>query len=98
MQFLKKKLADNVLPFERPTHFSIECQDNLHYMRSLPDESMHLIVTSPPYNLGKSYERKTSNELYIEQQSAAIAEAFRRGVAAILVGGIVLEFPCCLTA
>jgi adenine-specific DNA-methyltransferase len=38
---------------------------------------MHLIVTSPPYNLGKSYEKKTSNELYIEQQSAAIAEAFR---------------------
>ncbi len=77
MPLLKKKLADNLLPFEKPAHFSIECLDNLHYMRSLPDESMHLIVTSPPYNLGKSYEKKTSNELYIEQQSAAIAEAFR---------------------
>lgn len=45
-------------------------------MRSLPNESMQLIVTSPPYNLGKSYEKKkTSNEVYVEQQTAAIAEA-----------------------
>jgi adenine-specific DNA-methyltransferase len=77
MRVLRKKLADNILPFEKPAHFSIECMDNLQYMRSLTDESMHLIVTSPPYNLGKSYEKKTSNELYIEHQSAAIAEAFR---------------------
>jgi adenine-specific DNA-methyltransferase len=47
-------------------------------MRSLPNESMHLIVTSPPYNLGKTYEKKKStNEVYIEQQTAAIAEAYR---------------------
>jgi adenine-specific DNA-methyltransferase len=46
-------------------------------MRSLKDESMKLIVTSPPYNIGKEYEKKTSNDVYIEQQSAAIAEAFR---------------------
>jgi adenine-specific DNA-methyltransferase len=46
-------------------------------MRSLKNESMHLIVTSPPYNLGKSYEKKTTNEVYIEQQTATIAEAFR---------------------
>jgi adenine-specific DNA-methyltransferase len=46
-------------------------------MRSLPNESMHLIVTSPPYNIGKEYEKKTTNELYIEQQAATIAEAVR---------------------
>jgi adenine-specific DNA-methyltransferase len=47
-------------------------------MRSLPNESMHLIVTSPPYNLGKIYEKKKSTiEVYIEQQTAAIAEAHR---------------------
>lgn len=46
-------------------------------MRSLKKESMNLIVTSPPYNIGKEYERKTSLEVYIEQQAATIAEAVR---------------------
>lgn len=73
----QKKIANNVLPFRKDPDVSIKCIDNLEYMRSLPNESMHLIVTSPPYNLGKSYEKKTSNAIYIEQQTAAIAEAFR---------------------
>ncbi|MXO75126.1 site-specific DNA-methyltransferase [Altererythrobacter aerius] len=46
-------------------------------MRKLKNESMHLIVTSPPYNIGKEYERRTSNDVYVEQQAAAVAEAVR---------------------
>jgi adenine-specific DNA-methyltransferase len=46
-------------------------------MRGLEDESMHLIVTSPPYNLGKTYESKRSQDIYLEEQAAAIAEAVR---------------------
>lgn len=38
---------------------------------------MHLIVTSPPYNIGKEYEKRTSLDVYIEEQSATIAEAVR---------------------
>lgn len=38
---------------------------------------MHLIVTSPPYNVGKAYEKRRSHEVYIEEQTAAIAEAVR---------------------
>lgn len=38
---------------------------------------MKLIVTSPPYNIGKEYEKKKTSELYIEQQASAIAEAVR---------------------
>ncbi|WP_337190522.1 site-specific DNA-methyltransferase [Tsuneonella aeria] len=55
----------------------IECEDNLSFMRKLKNESMHLIVTSPPYNIGKEYERRTSNDVYVEQQAAAVAEAVR---------------------
>lgn len=56
----------------------IECVDNLKFMRGLEKNSMHLIVTSPPYNIGKEYERKrTSIEIYIEEQAATIAEAVR---------------------
>lgn len=60
----------------KPQHF-IECADNLEYMRSLKKNSMHLIVTSPPYNIGKEYEKKSSLDAYIEQQAATIAEAVR---------------------
>lgn len=31
------------------------CTDNLEFMRGLPDGHCKLIVTSPPYNLGKDY-------------------------------------------
>lgn len=55
----------------------IECEDNLTFMRKLKNESMKLVVTSPPYNIGKEYERRTSNEIYIEHQAATIAEAVR---------------------
>ena len=36
------------------------CQDNLDFMRDLPDQHMKLVVTSPPYNIGKDYEAKTT--------------------------------------
>src|ERR1700743_2111794 len=72
-----KKDTSNVVPFKRTLKSVIECKDNLEFMRSLKNESMDLIVTSPPYNMGKAYEKKTTNELYIEQQTATIAEAYR---------------------
>jgi adenine-specific DNA-methyltransferase len=66
-----------VIPFERPKTVRLECRDNIEFMRTLPNGSMKLIVTSPPYNIGKSYEKRTCNERYIEQQAATIAEAAR---------------------
>jgi len=67
----------NVAPFRKRADYLVECSDNLEFMRTQNDESIHLIVTSPPYNLGKEYERRTSLDVYIEEQSAAIAEAVR---------------------
>ena len=55
----------------------IACEDNLKFMRRLQDESMALIITSPPYNIGKPYEKRTSQEKYVEDQAASIAEAVR---------------------
>jgi len=73
----KNSLAASVLPFKTPLISKIECRDNLSFMRSLPDNSMQLIVTSPPYNLGKEYESRKSLHAYQEEQAAAIAEAVR---------------------
>lgn len=55
----------------------IECADNLDFLAALSDESMHLVVTSPPYNIGKSYETCTSLDRYLEEQAATIAECVR---------------------
>jgi adenine-specific DNA-methyltransferase len=55
----------------------LKCEDNLAFMRSLPDASMKLIITSPPYNIGKSYERRTPLDQYVQQQTAVIAECVR---------------------
>jgi len=53
------------------------CEDNLSFLRNIDDETFSLIVTSPPYNLGKSYERRTSLETYINTQKQVIAECIR---------------------
>lgn len=55
----------------------LACQDNRGFVRDLPGGSMKLIVTSPPYNIGKSYEQRSPLDRYIQQQSAVIAECVR---------------------
>src|SRR5437763_13141483 len=55
----------------------IRCEDNLAFMQSLPDESIKLIITSPPYNIGKPYERRNSLELYTQAQAMVIKECVR---------------------
>lgn len=55
----------------------IACADNRDFMRGLPDENMKLIVTSPPYNIGKSYERRHPLDSYLEGQKIVIDECIR---------------------
>lgn len=71
---------DNALPEwtkDAPTNPVLACEDNLRFMAGYPDESMQLIVTSPPYNLGKVYEGKTSLEMYLDSQARVIEECVR---------------------
>ena len=69
--------AENVIPIKRPLTVQIECQDNLEFMHSQDEGSMNLIITSPPYNIGKEYESRSSIDQYIKHQTATIAEAVR---------------------
>lgn len=55
----------------------IDCIDNLEFMHELPAESMKLIVTSPPYNIGKEYEKRRSLDSYISMQKRVIQESVR---------------------
>jgi adenine-specific DNA-methyltransferase len=51
--------------------------DTLLYINGLMDNSIDLIVTSPPYNIGKEYEKKKSLEKYIEFQREVISACDR---------------------
>jgi adenine-specific DNA-methyltransferase len=55
----------------------VKCEDNRTFLKKLPDASIALIVTSPPYNIGKAYEKRTSLESYVARQKDAIAECVR---------------------
>ncbi|MBM3567631.1 MAG: site-specific DNA-methyltransferase [Alphaproteobacteria bacterium] len=55
----------------------IRRSDNLKFMAQLETGAFKLIVTSPPYNIGKSYERRSSLDAYIESQAAVVDEAIR---------------------
>jgi adenine-specific DNA-methyltransferase len=46
-------------------------------MASMPSASVQLVVTSPPYNIGKAYERRNPIEAYLMQQERVIAECVR---------------------
>lgn len=51
--------------------------DCLDLMKKAPDDFAKLVVTSPPYNLGKSYEERIHLKGYLEQQCAVIKECVR---------------------
>ena len=55
----------------------LKCQDNLGFLSDFPSEKFKLIVTSPPYNIGKSYEVKSSLEQYLADQKEVIRECIR---------------------
>jgi len=49
----------------------------LDLLQTVPDESLQLVVTSPPYNIGKEYEKRLHLDLYIQQQAEVISECVR---------------------
>ena len=50
------------------------CEDLLS---ELPDECVDLVVSSPPYNLGKEYEKKRALDVYLAQQTEILRECVR---------------------
>lgn len=46
-------------------------------IKSLPDESMNLIISSPPYNLNKSYEEKKAFHIYLYEMEELLEEIKR---------------------
>lgn len=51
--------------------------DCLDLLAGLPDGLARLVVTSPPYNIGKQYERRVKLDDYLESQARVISECVR---------------------
>lgn len=51
--------------------------DVSEFIKQIPDNSVTLIVTSPPYNLGKAYENRVSIEKYLRSQFQVVEQLYR---------------------
>lgn len=59
------------------SQYVITCGDSLEYAKTLEDGMIKLIVSSPPYNIGKSYEKQTSLDKYLAEQTPLLKELVR---------------------
>jgi adenine-specific DNA-methyltransferase len=64
-------------PFCAGEGYAIYCADCLATMRKLPDELFSLTVTSPPYNIGKEYEKPLPLEEYLKWSEQWMKEVYR---------------------
>lgn len=51
--------------------------DTLEELKKLPDGKFKLVVSSPPYNIGKEYETRVELQHYLDYQAEIIAELAR---------------------
>ena len=72
--FNKAEISGKFSASERIVVHHGDCRDLLS---TIPSESLQLVVTSPPYNIGKEYERRLRLEDYLKQQTSVIRECVR---------------------
>ena len=53
-----------------PNEPVLACEDNLSFMSRMGDGQVKLVVTSPPYNIGKDYEDRLTLADYLEKQAS----------------------------
>ena len=71
---VKEPLFDYINP---NLNYQVKNGDCHSVLKTVEDGKFDLIITSPPYNVGKSYEIKTSIEKYLETQENIIDELVR---------------------
>ena len=67
-------VADTYEPNVDVVLFDGNCSE---FLKDIPSNSVDLIITSPPYNIGKKYEKKTTLHSYLKSQEPVIAELHR---------------------
>ncbi len=55
----------------------VASEDALKFLKTIPDNIAELVVSSPPYNIGKSYETRKAFKEYLGFQKEVIKECYR---------------------
>jgi site-specific DNA-methyltransferase (adenine-specific) len=92
-RFYNRKLYDDFKVDEKITETTNQihasyldtfiCADSRNLAQYLPDNSVHLTVTSPPYNVGKQYDK----DLTFEEYMKLLEDVFREVVRVTVPGG-----------
>ena len=72
-----KEPISEFVEYMYPNRSEIIHGDTLSHIKKMESERFDLIITSPPYNVGKEYEIKTSIEKYLKIQENVIKELVR---------------------
>lgn len=74
----KNKIKEPLFEYVDPKlNFKILNGEALKELKKIDDNKFDLIITSPPYNIGKEYEVKLSIEKYLETQEIIIEQLIR---------------------
>lgn len=82
-QILKKKIG---MPYYETDQCILYCGDSLIFQKALNEQLFDAIITSPPYNIGKEYEKIVPVDEYVNWSSEWIADACK----------LVTDFGCFL--
>jgi adenine-specific DNA-methyltransferase len=63
--------------FDVTANLALLAGDRLDMLGAMPSRAARLVVTSPPYNVGKSYESTLSTADYVAAQEATLVECVR---------------------
>jgi site-specific DNA-methyltransferase (adenine-specific) len=74
MQLRESRLEENPLPEENANRLYCKSSER---MEELPDSSVHLMVTSPPYNASKEYDQDLNLEEYLGLLQSVWQETYR---------------------
>ena len=67
-------VPDNDFPPEYEDKIILGSSEN---MKEIPDNSLHLMITSPPYNVTKEYDQDLSLAEYLQMLRNVFSETFR---------------------
>ena len=77
---MKSLFSKNIIigeNYKKDNDVTLFADDCINLLKQIPDNSVQLIVTSPPYNIGKEYEKRQKLQNYLIFQEQVIKECFR---------------------
>lgn len=63
--------------FDDKEYIVIKNGDALEELKGIPQNTFKLVVSSPPYNIGKEYEKQSPFDHYLNWQREIISELYR---------------------